>query len=117
MKITGRKRRHRRIRKKLIGTKAKPRLCVFRSLKHMYAQLIDDVGNRTLFALSTKSPAVSKEIKYGGNVKAAASLGEKFAKAACEKGFSGVIFDRAGYKYHARVKALAEACRKNGLKF
>ena len=117
MRLKGRKLRHKRIRKKIIGTKKKPRLCVFRSLQHMYTQLINDIEGKTLHSASTNNPEIRKKIKYGGNVKAAALLGEIFAKKANELGFQEVVFDRAGYKYHGRIKALAEACRKNGLKF
>ena len=117
MGLKGRKLRHKRIRKKIIGSKKRPRLCLFRSSKHIYAQLIDDIENKTLYSLSTNSPEILKNLKYGGNVKAASTLGEKFAKGATEKGFRDIVFDRAGYMYHGRVKALAEACRKNGLKF
>ncbi|MDD4203325.1 MAG: 50S ribosomal protein L18 [Candidatus Omnitrophica bacterium] len=117
MKIEGRDRRHKRIRKKMDGTVKKPRLCVFRSLKNLSAQLIDDVHGKTLFAMSTSSVDVKTKEKNGGNIKAALLLGETFAKKAVEKGFTEIIFDRAGYKYHGRVKALADACRKNGLKF
>ncbi len=117
MGLQGRKLRHKRIRKKIIGSKKKPRLCVFRSSQHIYALLVDDIESKTLHALSTNSPEILRNLKYGGNVKAASMLGEKFAKGAIEKGFRDVVFDRAGYKYHGRVKALAEACRKNGLKF
>ncbi|MCK4463161.1 MAG: 50S ribosomal protein L18 [Candidatus Omnitrophica bacterium] len=117
MRLQGRKLRHKRIRKKIIGSKKKPRLCVFRSFQHIYALLVDDIESKTLYSLSTNSPEILKNLKYGGNVKAASMLGEKFAKGAIEKGFTDVVFDRAGYKYHGRVKALAEACRKNGLKF
>ncbi len=117
MGLQGRKLRHKRIRKKIIGSKKRPRLCLFRSSKHIYAQLIDDFESKTLYSLSTNSPEILRNLKYGGNVKAASMLGEKFAKGATEKGFRDVVFDRAGYMYHGRVKALAEACRKNGLKF
>ena len=117
MRLKGRKLRHKRIRKKIIGTAKKPRLCVFRSLKNMNAQLINDLEGKILYSLSTDSKAVKGKIPYGGNVKAAGMLGETFAKGAAEKGFSEIVFDRAGYKYHGRIKALAEACRKNGLKF
>ncbi len=117
MGLQGRELRHKRIRKKIMGSKKKPRLCVFRSSQHIYAQLVDDIESKTLHSLSTNSPEILKNLKYGGNVKAASVLGEKFAKGAIGKGFTDVVFDRAGYKYHGRVKALAEACRKNGLKF
>ena len=99
------------------GTVEKPRLCIFRSLKNLNAQLIDDVQGKTLFAMSTSSAVIKAKEKNGGNVKAASVLGEVFAKKAVEKGFTKIIFDRAGYKYHGRVKALADACRENGLKF
>jgi len=117
MRYNGQELRHIRVRKKVIGTGAKPRLCVTRSLKNLSAQLIDDIEHKTLLALSTNSPLFKGKIKDGGNVKAALLLGEAFAKNAAEKGFSAVVFDRAGYQYHGRVKALAESCRKNGLKF
>ena len=117
MRLKGRILRHKKIRKKIMGSKKKPRLCVFRSLQHIHAQLIDDLEGRTLCSLSTNNPAIQKNLKYGGNVKAANLLGEMFAKRVKELGFLEVVFDRAGYKYHGRVKALADACRKNGLKF
>lgn len=117
MGLKGRVLRHKRIRKKIIGTTKKPRLCVFRSLNHIYTQLIDDIEGKVLCSLSTGSPSVKTKVKYGGNIKAAKTLGEEFTRTAIEKGYSEVVFDRAGYKYHGRVKALAEACRKQGLKF
>lgn len=116
-KVRGRERRHKIIRKKVVGTKERPRLCVFRSSKNIYAQLIDDIKGKTLFSLATNAPELMKKINYGGNKKAATFLGEELAKKAKEKGFSKVVFDRAGYSYHGRVKALAEAARKNGLVF
>ena len=116
-KVRGRQRRHKLIRKKIIGTKDRPRLCVFRSLENLYAQLIDDIKGHTLFSASTNAPDLKKKIGHGGNVKAALVLGEEFAKRAKEKGFSKIVFDRAGYLYHGRVKAFAEAARKNGLIF
>lgn len=116
-KLTGRARRHRILRKKVIGTGQKPRLCVKRSNKNLYAQLVDDMKGRSLFSLSTNMPDLKKKIAYGGNVEAARLLGEEFAKKAKGKGFNKIIFDRAGYLYHGRVKAFAEAARKNGLVF
>lgn len=116
-KLKGRKRRHRILRKKLIGTSEKPRLCVFRGSKNFYAQLIDDIKGCTLFSLSTLSKSVKNKIGYGGNVKAATLLGEAFAKNAKDKGFGKIVFDRAGYLYHGRLKAFADAARKNGLIF
>lgn len=115
--MTGREKRHNRIRKKVFGTKEKPRLSVFRSLRHFYAQLVDDIASRTLFALSTLDERLDKKLKNRDNVKAAASLGELFAQGALSKGYEKVIFDRGGYLYHGRVKAFAEAARTAGLKF
>jgi len=117
MTLTARDIRHKRIRKKIIGSQEKPRLCVFRSLKNMSAQLVDDINGKTILSLSTASKLFKGKFKQGGNVKAAVMLGEEFAKQAIEKGVKDVTFDRAGYQYHGRIKALAEACRKNGLKF
>lgn len=116
-KLKGRARRHKIIRKKIIGTKEKPRLCVTRSNKNLYGQLVDDTKGRILLSLSTNAADLKKKIAYGGNVKAATFLGEEFAKTAKAKGFQKIIFDRAGYLYHGRVKAFAEALRKNGLIF
>ncbi|MFH1848526.1 MAG: 50S ribosomal protein L18 [Candidatus Omnitrophota bacterium] len=110
-------RRHLHIRKRVIGTEVKPRISLSRSLANMYAQLIDDLNHKTLFAVSTKSPAFKEKMKYGGNVKAASLLGEIFAQEAAKKGFSKVVFDRGGYLYHGRIKAFAESARKNGLTF
>ncbi len=116
-KVTGRKRRQKLLRKKIHGTKEKPRLCISRSHKNLYAQLVDDAEGRTVFALSTGSKSTGSKPAYGGNVKAAEALGEEFAKNAKSKGFAKVVFDRAGYKYHGRLKAFADAARKNGLVF
>ncbi|MBN1353687.1 MAG: 50S ribosomal protein L18 [Candidatus Omnitrophica bacterium] len=116
-KIKGRVKRHLVIRQKVIGTPERPRLCVFRSNKNIYVQLIDDVKGRTLLSLSTNSKELKNKPAYGGNVKAAALIGEEFAKKAKAKGFGKVVFDRAGYAFHGRVKALAESARKNGLIF
>ena len=116
-RLKGRIKRHKVIRKKVIGTKDKPRLCVFRSSKNFYAQLIDDMKGAILFSLSTNGKDLKSKVGYGGNVKAAKFLGEEFAKKAKEKGFSKVVFDRAGYLYHGRIKEFAETARKNGLVF
>lgn len=110
-----RKKRHGRVRTKLSGTEARPRLNVFRSSKHMYAQLIDDVNGVTLASASTLDKELSLEST--GNVEAATKVGELVAKRAVEKGISSVVFDRGGYLYHGRVKALADAARENGLEF
>ncbi|MBA2123476.1 50S ribosomal protein L18 [bacterium Unc6] len=108
-------RRHKRIRKKISGTEKRPRLCVHRSHKNLYAQIIDDTQGKTLVSFSTLSPEFSGQ--KGGNIKSAESLGEKIAKIAVEKGLSEVIFDRGGYLYHGKIKAFADAARKAGLKF
>ena len=106
--------RHKRVRGKISGTAARPRLNVFRSTNHIYAQLIDDVKGATLAAAST----LDKEIDcYGGNKEAARKVGELIAKRAAEKGISEVVFDRGGYIFHGRVKELAEGAREGGLKF
>lgn len=109
-------RRHDRLRKKVVGTAAKPRLAVYRSLRHISVQFIDDEAGRTLLALSTQSKDFPQE-QYGGNIKAAESLGAMSADKAKAAGISEVVFDRGGRKYHGRVKALADAARKGGLKF
>lgn len=110
-----RKKRHARVRRKLSGTELRPRLNVYRSSKHIYAQLIDDVSGVTLASAST----LDKEINVDSMDKtaAAAQVGELVAKRAKDKGFESVVFDRGGYLYHGRVKALAEAARENGLQF
>lgn len=106
-----------RVRKKVFGTPERPRLNVFRSLNHIYAQLIDDESGRTLCAASTLSPQLRGKLKTGGNVEAARAVGELIAQIAIEKGIKDVVFDRAGYLYHGRVKALAEGARAGGLRF
>ena len=116
-KLRGRIKRHKVLRKKIVGTKDRPRLCVFRSSKNLYAQLINDIKGETLLSFSTNASDLKGKIAYGGNVKAAKSLGEEFGKRAQDAGFSKIVFDRAGYSYHGRVKAFAEAVRKGGLVF
>ena len=110
-----RKKIHRRLRRKLAGTAERPRLAVFRSLHHIYAQVIDDDMGRTMAAASSieKSAADGK----GGNIEAAGKIGELIAGRIKELGIQRVVFDRGGYRYHGRVKALAEAARKAGLEF
>jgi large subunit ribosomal protein L18 len=112
-----RERKGHRVRNKVSGTPERPRLSVFRSSKHIYAQVIDDVTGVTLVAASTAGKAVAADIKYGGNVKAAEVVGAKLAEAAKAKGVTRVCFDRGHYKYHGRVKALADAVRKGGIEF
>ncbi len=109
--------RHQRIRLKISGTQVRPRLIVHRSLKNLYAQLIDDTKNTTLFSLSTQDKEVKQKFNYAGNVKAAEFFGDIFAKKAKEKGIASIVFDRAGYLYHGRVKVFAEALRKGGMEF
>jgi large subunit ribosomal protein L18 len=109
-----RSRIHQRIRRKLSGTKERPRLAVFRSVAHIYAQIIDDVEGRTLASASS----VDKNGKTkGGNVAAAKAIGKLVAERAKEKGVKQVVFDRGGYQYHGRIKALADAAREAGLEF
>ncbi len=115
--ISRRPLRHLRIRKNIFGTNERPRLCVFRSLQHFEVQLIDDLENRTVVSASTRDKAFRAKSKTGSNVKAAVDLAEYFAKKALDKGYSRVVFDRAGYLYHGRVKAFAEEARKKGLSF
>lgn len=108
--------RHLRIRKKIFGTKDKPRLCVFKGSKTIYAQIIDDSANRTLLGIATNSKEVKEKIK-GNNKKYAAELGKIVAEKCKEKGISSVVFDRGGYKYHGVIKSFADAAREAGLKF
>jgi len=111
-----RARRHRRIRRHLSGTTARPRLCVFRSLKHIYAQVIDDTRGMTLAAASSQEPALRGQVDGAKTVRAQA-VGELVARRARERGIEKVVFDRGGYLYHGRVKALADAARGAGLVF
>ncbi len=109
--------RHRRIRLRMNGNPDRPRLIVKRSLNNFSAQVIDDNNNKTLFSISGLDKEVKQKIASRGNVKAAQFLGEIFSKRLKEKGISKIVFDRAGYLYHGRVKAFAEALRKGGLEF
>ncbi len=109
--------RHYRIRNKVNGTAQKPRLAVFRSNKHMYAQIIDDIAGNTLVAASTMENDIASKVKFTSTVEAATAVGEAIAKKAIEKGINEVVFDRGGYIYHGKVKALAEAARNAGLQF
>ena len=110
-------RRSHRVRAKLRGTPERPRLSVFRSSKHIAAQLIDDVNGVTLAAASTMVKALRGGGKIGGNIKAAAIVGKAIAETAKSKGITKVAFDRGSYRYHGRVKALADAAREGGLQF
>jgi large subunit ribosomal protein L18 len=109
--------RHRRVRKNLSGTPEKPRLCVFRSLKNISAQVIDDVSGHTLAAASSLDKAIKAKAANGGNKEAAKLVGEAIAQKAVEKGISEVAFDRGGFLYHGRVKELADGARSAGLRF
>jgi len=110
-------RKHERIRKNLSGTAQRPRLCIFRSLNNLNAQLVDDMENKTVCSVSTLDKDFKKSNPKGGNVKSAIALGGLLAKKALEKGITDVVFDRGGYLYHGRVKAFADSARKAGLKF
>jgi len=109
--------RHRRVRRKVTGTIARPRLCVFRSLNHIHAQIIDDSNARTLVSMSTLDSQVRSKTNGIGKSEKAEAVGTLLAERALNRGIKLVIFDRGGYKYHGRVKALAEAARKAGLEF
>ena len=112
-----RQKKHRRLRHHLNGTAMTPRLAVFRSNKHMYAQIIDDTVGKTLVSASTLQKDVKAQLENTDDVAAAAALGTVIGKKALEAGIEGVVFDRGGYIYHGKVKALAEAAREAGLKF
>src|ERR687883_489120 len=113
-RIAARQQRKRwRVRKKVMGTAERPRLSVFRSSKHIYAQVIDDLSGVTLAAANSRQ----EDQGYGGNIKAAAAVGKRLGEAAKAAGITQVAFDRGHYKYHGRVKALADAARESGLKF
>jgi len=112
-----RKIRHRRIRKRVVGTPDRPRLSVFRSLKHIYAQIIDDTRGHTLVAASTREPEIAAQLSGLKRVEQSRVVGRVLAERAREKGIVRVVFDRGGYAYHGRVKALAEGAREGGLEF
>jgi large subunit ribosomal protein L18 len=116
-KQDSRVRRKYRVRKMVFGTPERPRLSIFRSNKHIYAQIIDDVAGVTLAAMSTKSKVLRDELAKTGNKKAAAAIGAAIAKQATQVGIKCVKFDRDGYRYHGRTKALADAAREGGLVF
>ena len=109
--------RHRRLRRWVSGSAERPRLAVFRSLNHIYAQLVDDETGKTLVAIDSRSKAFLATHRTGGNVSAAKAVGELLAQKAKASGIERVVFDRGGYKYHGRVKALADAARAGGLVF
>jgi large subunit ribosomal protein L18 len=124
MKIRTKDDRRRRIqlrqRKRILGTQARPRLAVFRSLSHIYAQVIDDLSGQTLVSASTVDPKVKASLAKGvggGNLKGAEAIGKTIAERSIEKGIKRVVFDRAGFLYHGRIRAVADAARKAGLEF
>ena len=116
-KRVARERRHRRVRKKVFGTSARPRLNVYRSLKHIYGQVIDDNAGHTLVSASTVDHEVMAELGDKNKTEQAFLVGQVLARRARDAGISSVIFDRGGWAYHGRIKALAEGARKEGLEF
>ena len=112
-----RNRKHARVRKHVSGTAERPRLCVFRSASHIYAQVIDDTKGVTLVAASTLDKAIKAKVEFGGNIEAATEVGKLIAEKAIAAGINEVVFDRGGFIYHGRVKALADGAREAGLKF
>ena len=116
-KEIARLKRHRRVRKKICGTKKRPRVSVYKSHTNLYVQFVDDIKGETLTSFSTRDKKLKQTFSYGGNIQAAALLGEMLAKKAKAKGFKEILFDRGGYPYHGRIKALAESARKHGLEF
>ena len=112
-----RAKKHMKIRKRFSGTAERPRLAVFRSNNHVYAQVIDDVAGKTLVSASTLEKDIQAELKNTDDIDAATKIGDVVAKRALEKGIKAVVFDRGGYIYHGKVEALAEAARKAGLEF
>jgi len=112
-----RKRRQTRVRRKVVGTSERPRLCVFRSSKHIYAQIVEDFNGTSVVTASSQCSGVLDDACYTGNVAAAKAVGTAIAKKALEKDIKQVVFDRNGFIYHGRVKALADAAREAGLEF
>jgi large subunit ribosomal protein L18 len=112
-----RRRIHRRIREKISGSPNRPRLCVYRSSKYVYAQIVDDTQGKTLVAASTAEKGIRGDLKQAANIQASKLVGKAIAERAKAKGIETVVFDRGGYLYHGRVKAVAEAARESGLKF
>jgi len=116
-KKLARSKRKKRVRSRVVGTSDRPRLNVFRSLKHIYVQAIEDTTGKTLASASTLSSELKESVRSPGNVEAAKKVGELIARKCLEKGIQKVVFDRSGYLYHGRIKALAEAARASGLTF
>ena len=117
VKAARRRRRKLRVRKRVVGTPARPRLTVFRSHKNVHAQIVDDMAGRTLVTASTMEGPMREKLPYGGNRPAASAVGARLAEKAIKAGIRKVVFDRNGYAYHGRVKELADAARKGGLDF
>jgi large subunit ribosomal protein L18 len=115
--VTPREKRKARIRRKLSGTAERPRLTVYKSLKHMYAQLVDDTTGKTLLSVGTTSKSLKGEVKEDDKTAAAKKVGAALAKAAMAQGIEAVVFDRNGFDYHGRIAAVAAAAREAGLKF
>lgn len=116
-KELARGRRHIRIRKKVFGTETRPRLCVYRSLNHIYAQIVDDTKGHTIVATSTLDKEFKEDTGHKGNTAMAKRVGQLLATRASIAGVKEIVFDRGGYKYHGRIKALADGARENGLVF
>lgn len=112
-----RRARHKKIRKKVFGTSSRPRVCIYKSLKHIYLQAIDDENGHTLLAVSTLTPDIREELKGKKNKEAYILLGQKMADLLLEKGIKTIVFDRSGYMYHGNIKALCEEMRKKGIEF
>ncbi len=117
MRRQAREKRQTRVRRKVRGSTERPRLCIFRSAKHIYAQIIEDTTGKTLVSASTVMAAVAEGQKYTGNKEAAKAVGTAIARKALEQNITAVVFDRNGFLYHGRVKALADAAREAGLSF
>ncbi|MCX5809130.1 MAG: 50S ribosomal protein L18 [Deltaproteobacteria bacterium] len=116
-KVESRIKRKKRIRKNIFGTMDKPRLCVYKSLKGMYVQLVDDANDKVITGASTLNKEIKGQIKSGGNIEGAKKVGEYIGKKAISIGITHVVFDRNGFKYHGRIKALADSAREAGLIF
>jgi large subunit ribosomal protein L18 len=116
-RLTAHEKRKARIRKKISGTQARPRLTVYKSLKHIYAQVVDDVAGKTLVSAATTTKSLREGVKEDSKTDAAKKVGEAVAKAALEKGIKQVVFDRNGFDYHGRIAAVAQAAREAGLEF
>ncbi len=114
-RITRRRRRRRGLRKKIRGQQSQPRLTIYRSNRNIYAQLVDDLAGKTVVSASTEEKEI--KVEHGGNCEAASEVGKRLAERAREAGCDRIVFDRNGYRYHGRVKALADAAREGGLKF